>query len=190
VQYAGFWASPENNERGGPYRETFMRTPRGAAGPAAGEPAVIRKYANRRLYDTSRGRCVTLADLARRLRKGKAVRVTEVSSGSDVTRQVLAQILCEAETAAGPRALLDEALLARLIGCSGATNVDHLRAALHQAIDRVEGGGTTATGATGSLRPRGTPATRAAIARIDALQVRLRALIDDAGTSRHAAKKD
>ncbi len=167
-----------------------MRTPQDAAGQAAGEPAIIRKYANRRLYDTSRGRCVTLADLGRRLRRGEAVRVTEARSGNDVTRQVLAQILCEAETTAGARALLDEALLARLIECSGAANADHLRAALHEALDRVNGGGPAATGAAGSLRPRGTLATRAAVARIDALQARLRALIDDAGTVRRDGGKD
>jgi len=53
---------------------------------------VFRKYANRRLYDTSRARCVTLADIARHVREGEMVKIVEAKNGSDVTRQILAQI--------------------------------------------------------------------------------------------------
>jgi polyhydroxyalkanoate synthesis repressor PhaR len=64
---------------------------------AASDIAVIRKYANRRLYDTPRARCVTLADIAERVRKGQKVQVINARDGGDVTRHVLAQIFCDTE---------------------------------------------------------------------------------------------
>ena len=79
----------------------------------AGRPSVeIRKYANRRLYDTGRSRYVTLDDVARMVSEGTAVRVLTAGKGTDITRRVLAQIAFEGESTDG---LLDEGLLRRLI---------------------------------------------------------------------------
>ncbi len=80
----------------------------------AGRPSVeIRKYANRRLYDTGRSRYVTLDDVARMVGEGTRVRVLTAGKGAtDITRQVLAQIVFESESTDG---LLDEGLLRRLI---------------------------------------------------------------------------
>ena len=72
----------------------------------AGRPSVvIRKYANRRLYDTSRSRYVTLDDVARMVGEGTRVRVLAAGKGTDLTRQILAQIIFERESTEG---LLDE----------------------------------------------------------------------------------
>ena len=57
------------------------------------EPVVIRKYANRRLYDTSASRYVNLEDVAAMVRNGKEVQVLDAATGEDVTRVTLTQII-------------------------------------------------------------------------------------------------
>ncbi len=56
---------------------------------------VIRKYPNRRLYDTSAGRYVNLEDVAALIRQGKEVQVVDARTGEDLTRVVLTQIIVE-----------------------------------------------------------------------------------------------
>ena len=62
-------------------------------------PILIKKYGNRRLYDTSRSQYITLDDLAAIVRSGKMVRVVEASSERDLTRAVLLQVLLEQQEA-------------------------------------------------------------------------------------------
>jgi polyhydroxyalkanoate synthesis repressor PhaR len=59
------------------------------------KPVVIRKYPNRRLYDTSAGRYVNLVDVAALVRKGTDVQVVDAKTGEDLTRVVLTQIIME-----------------------------------------------------------------------------------------------
>ena len=61
----------------------------------ADEPIVIKKYENRRLYDTSASRYVNLEAVAELLREGREVQVVEAKSGDDITRQVLTQIIVD-----------------------------------------------------------------------------------------------
>jgi polyhydroxyalkanoate synthesis repressor PhaR len=56
---------------------------------------VIRKYPNRRLYDTAAGRYVNLEDIAAIVRCGEDVQVLDAKTGEDVTRVVLTQIIVE-----------------------------------------------------------------------------------------------
>ena len=56
---------------------------------------VIRKYANRRLYDTSASRYVNLEDLAALIRNGTDVQVVDAKTGQDLTRVTLTQIILE-----------------------------------------------------------------------------------------------
>jgi polyhydroxyalkanoate synthesis repressor PhaR len=60
--------------------------------PAA---TIIKKYPNRRLYDTSSGRYVNLEDVAALIREGAEVSVVDARTGKDVTRTVLTQIIAE-----------------------------------------------------------------------------------------------
>ncbi len=62
-----------------------------------GEKIVIKKYANRRLYDTSASAYVTLEHLSELTRQGKEFIVQDAKSGEDLTRAVLAQIIFEQE---------------------------------------------------------------------------------------------
>jgi polyhydroxyalkanoate synthesis repressor PhaR len=61
------------------------------------QPRVIRKYANRRLYDATASRHVTLEDIRRLIASGERVQVVDDRSGEDLTRQVLLQIISEQE---------------------------------------------------------------------------------------------
>jgi polyhydroxyalkanoate synthesis repressor PhaR len=56
---------------------------------------VIKKYANRRLYDTSNSRYINLEDIAALVRNGKDVQVLDASTGEDITRVTLTQIIVE-----------------------------------------------------------------------------------------------
>lgn len=58
---------------------------------------VIKKYANRRLYDTSRSAYITLDDLAAMVREGREFKVVDARSDDDITHNVLTQIIMEAE---------------------------------------------------------------------------------------------
>src|SRR5690348_12378417 len=59
------------------------------------ETIVIRKYGNRRLYDTASSRYVNLDDIADLIRQGKSVRVVDAKTGQDFTRVTLTQIITE-----------------------------------------------------------------------------------------------
>ncbi len=59
---------------------------------------IIKKYQNRRLYDTVDSRYVTLSELADSIRKGDSVEVSDAQTGKDITRSILTQIILEQET--------------------------------------------------------------------------------------------
>ncbi len=61
------------------------------------EPTVIKKYANRRLYNTGTSTYVTLEDLAGMVKSGEDFTVVDAKSGEDITRSVLTQIIFEQE---------------------------------------------------------------------------------------------
>jgi polyhydroxyalkanoate synthesis repressor PhaR len=71
--------------------------------PAA-EPVIIKKYANRRLYNTATSAYVTLEDLADMVKKGVDFTVHDAKTGEDITRSVLTQIIFEEENK-GPNLL-------------------------------------------------------------------------------------
>ena len=71
--------------------------------PAA-EPVIIKKYANRRLYNTATSAYVTLEDLADMVKKGADFTVHDAKTGEDITRSVLTQIIFEEENK-GPNLL-------------------------------------------------------------------------------------
>src|SRR5262245_33557567 len=60
-------------------------------------PVVIKKYANRRLYNTQTSVYVTLEDLADMVKRGEDFTVSDAKTGEDITRSVLTQIIFELE---------------------------------------------------------------------------------------------
>jgi polyhydroxyalkanoate synthesis repressor PhaR len=69
------------------------------------EPVTIKKYANRRLYNTGTSTYVTLEDLAAMVKKGEDFVVYDAKTGEDITRSVLTQIIFEQENKEGQNLL-------------------------------------------------------------------------------------
>ena len=83
----------------------------------AGEPIIIKKYANRRLYNTAKSTYVTLEHLAEMVRNGQDFVVNDAKSGEDITRGVLAQIIFDEE--AKGQTMLPSSFLRQLIRLYG-----------------------------------------------------------------------
>lgn len=81
---------------------------------AADGPIIVKKYANRRLYNTAKSAYVTLDDLAEMVKDEQEFVVRDAKSGEDLTRQVLTQIILEQESRGGN--LLPLNFLRKLIG--------------------------------------------------------------------------
>jgi polyhydroxyalkanoate synthesis repressor PhaR len=69
------------------------------------EPIIIKKYANRRLYNTGTSTYVTLEDLAKMVKAGEDFQVFDAKSSEDITRSVLTQIIFEQENKEGQNLL-------------------------------------------------------------------------------------
>lgn len=76
---------------------------------------VIRKYANRRLYDTEQSRYVTLEDLRELVLEDISFRVEDAKSGEDLTRTILLTIIIEQEQIGGDAEVFSNDLLAQFI---------------------------------------------------------------------------
>ena len=81
------------------------------------KPVVVKKYANRRLYNTATSSYVTLEDLAKMIQDGGDFVVTDAKTGEDITRSVLTQIIVEQEQKG--QSLLPISFLRQLIGFYG-----------------------------------------------------------------------
>lgn len=68
------------------------------AGQATDKPVVVKKYANRRLYNTEASSYVTLDNLAQMVKDGRDFVVFDAKTGEDITRSVLTQIIVEEES--------------------------------------------------------------------------------------------
>jgi polyhydroxyalkanoate synthesis repressor PhaR len=99
------------------------------------EPRVIRKYANRRLYDATDSRHVTLDDIRRLIGSGIRVQVVDDRSGADLTRQVLLQIIAEQEQFGSP--VLSVQLLEGIIRFYGNPVQEMLSRYLEQSLGTV-----------------------------------------------------
>ncbi|HLK67707.1 MAG TPA: polyhydroxyalkanoate synthesis regulator DNA-binding domain-containing protein [Bryobacteraceae bacterium] len=94
---------------------------------------VIKKYPNRRLYDTSSGRYVNLEDVAALIRQGTEVQVVDAKTGEDLTRVVLTQVIVE--DAKGQPTGLPLELLRQLIVASDHASQELLMWYLKSAFD-------------------------------------------------------
>jgi polyhydroxyalkanoate synthesis repressor PhaR len=93
---------------------------------------LIRKYANRRLYDTGASRHVTLEDLRQLIVSGEKIKVVDDKSGDDLTRSVLLQIIAEQEQFGSP--VLGSELLEMIIRFYGRPAQALLSGYLEQAF--------------------------------------------------------
>jgi polyhydroxyalkanoate synthesis repressor PhaR len=86
--------------------------------PGNKKPVVVKKYANRRLYNTATSSYVTLDDLAKMIKEGGDFVVYDAKTGEELTRSVLTQIIVEQEQKGGQN-LLPISFLRQLIGFYG-----------------------------------------------------------------------
>lgn len=100
------------------------------------EPITIKKYANRRLYNTGTSTYVTLEDLATMVKNGENFLVYDAKTGDDITRSVLAQIIFEQENKAGQN-LLPTTFLRQLIRFYGDSMQMLVPRYLEQSIDTL-----------------------------------------------------
>ena len=138
---------------------------------------VIKRYSNRKLYDTQESRYVTLEELEELIRAGKEISVVDVSTGEDLTSVTLAQIILENERS--HRATLPTAFLHQLIK-HGETWQDFIQKSLKSSLeglmtsqreaDRVFREWTARAGWLQTAPPDTKPEKRGEAAEADALR--------------------
>ena len=95
----------------------------------------IKRYANRKLYDTEARRYITLTGIAELIRKGVDIQVVDHATGEDLTAQTQAQIIFEHEkrgVSIGPRHVFTNLIQA------GSERLNHLRSAITRSVMEVE----------------------------------------------------
>ena len=101
-----------------------------AATQSGGETVVVKKYANRRLYNTQSSSYITLEDLARMTRNGVDFVVLDAKTGADITHSILTQIIMD-EEASGGEQMLPVGFLRQLISMYG----DSMQAMMPQYLE-------------------------------------------------------
>ena len=112
--------------------------PRTGSGRKTGrsdDKIVIKKYANRRLYNTGSSSYVTLENLAEMVKTGTDFVVFDAKTNDDITRQVLTQIIFEEENASGAQNLLPIQFLRQLIGFYGDQMQSFVPSYLEMSLD-------------------------------------------------------
>lgn len=94
---------------------------------------IIKKYANRRLYDAHASKHITLDGIRKLIVDGEEVEVVDDTSGEDITRSILLQIISEQELSGRP--ILDSSLLATLIRFYGHPMQDYMGPYLQTSVD-------------------------------------------------------
>ena len=100
------------------------------------QPTTIKKYANRRLYNTGTSAYVTLEDLAHMVKKGEDFLVQDAKTGEDITRSVLTQIIFEQESKVG-QSMLPITFLRQLIRFYGDSMQMLVPSYLEFSIDKL-----------------------------------------------------
>ena len=107
----------------------------------------IKKYANRRLYDTESSAYITLDRLAQMVREGREFEVVDAKSGEDITRQVLTQIIVDEESRGSTMLPLN--FLKQLIGLYGNSMQTFVPQYLEAAMEAFQRNQTAARDAFG-----------------------------------------
>ena len=94
---------------------------------------LIKKYANRRLYDASQSRHITLDDIRLLIVKGEKIKVVEDKTGTDITRHILLQVIAEQEQFGRP--ILSTAVLESIIRFYGNAMQGFLASFLEKSVE-------------------------------------------------------
>jgi polyhydroxyalkanoate synthesis repressor PhaR len=112
---------------------------------SASDKVTIKKYANRRLYDTESSSYITLDKLAAMIRDGRDFEVLDAKSGEDITHQVLTQIIVDEESRG--TTMLPANFLRQLIGMYGGQSQGMVSPFLESAMDAFKQNQETVAGA-------------------------------------------
>jgi len=154
----------------------------------------IKKYANRRLYDTESSAYITLDRLAQMVREGREFEVVDAKSGEDITRQVLTQIIVDEESRGSTMLPLN--FLKQLIGLYGNSMQNFVPQYLEAAMDSFQRNQSAVRDAFSgnvfadiakrnmamfedaaqAFKPKGNPASKSGNSEVDALKAELDAL--------------
>jgi polyhydroxyalkanoate synthesis repressor PhaR len=102
----------------------------------AQKTVVIRKYENRRLYDTTNSRYVNLEEVAQILQQGNDVQVIDAASGEDITRLILTQIIVE--DAKTPDSTFPVDLLRQMVIASGRVSQENTLKYMKAMLDMYQ----------------------------------------------------
>ncbi|MEM1196930.1 MAG: polyhydroxyalkanoate synthesis repressor PhaR [Pseudomonadota bacterium] len=105
----------------------------GDAADAAASPVIVKKYANRRLYNTRSSSYITLEDLAGMVRENIDFQVLDAKSGDDITHSILTQIIMDEEANGGQ--MLPVSFLRQLIGMYGNSMQSFMPSYLEASMD-------------------------------------------------------
>jgi polyhydroxyalkanoate synthesis repressor PhaR len=94
---------------------------------------LIKKYANRRLYDASQSRHITLDDIRGLIVKGEKIKVVEDKTGTDITRHILLQVIAEQEQFGRP--ILSTTVLESIIRFYGNSMQGFLASFLEKSVE-------------------------------------------------------
>ncbi len=98
-------------------------------------PILIKRYANRKLYNTASSRYITLKGIAELLEGGKEVRVVDNETGEDITKVALSQILVDTERSNSDA---PSGLLSQILGKGGDALYEALRRGVDDASDNFD----------------------------------------------------
>ncbi|MFL6748946.1 MAG: polyhydroxyalkanoate synthesis repressor PhaR [Sphingomicrobium sp.] len=118
-----------------------------SADPGSTKRVTIKKYANRRLYDTESSSYITLDRLAAMIREGRDFEVVDAKSGEDITHQVLTQIIVDEESRGST--MLPVNFLRQLIGLYGGQMQGAVPPYLEAAMDAFQKNQQAVAGAFG-----------------------------------------
>jgi len=158
---------------------------------AAPEKHLIKKYANRKLYDTRASRYITLDEIAQLVREGHEIKVVDRDNGNDLTQVTLSQIVLS-EQKRGPARIVDAG--GEMLHDRGQALLDYVRSALnvpgdlrHQVERRREGLETLADDAIERALRRLRIPTRRDLDRVNQRLDRISAQLKRAGMSNGAS---
>jgi polyhydroxyalkanoate synthesis repressor PhaR len=118
-----------------------------SADPGSTKRVTIKKYANRRLYDTESSSYITLDRLAAMIREGRDFEVVDAKTGEDITHQVLTQIIVDEESRGST--MLPVNFLRQLIGLYGGQMQGAVPPYLEAAMDAFQKNQQAVAGAFG-----------------------------------------
>jgi polyhydroxyalkanoate synthesis repressor PhaR len=118
-----------------------------SADPSSTKRVTIKKYANRRLYDTESSSYITLDRLAAMIREGRDFEVVDAKTGEDITHQVLTQIIVDEESRGST--MLPVNFLRQLIGLYGGQMQGAVPSYLEAAMDAFQKNQQAMAGAFG-----------------------------------------